>query len=150
MPKSPQSILRYLKRAALGDLRAEALKKEHWLNLVKQEMPEALAKGCLGCHQNGHVLTLIMASQPLASLMRFEAPRLLTSINRARGTTLSKVSVRVSMDHRPPAPTSPPRRSVSPEVTTHLAQCAEQSSSEEIRDALDRLRKTLESKREAP
>ena len=147
MAKSPQSVRRYLKGATLGELDAIAQKKQQWLEDVRREMPETLAKGCLGCQHNGHTLSLLVATQALASLMRFEAPRLLIAINKAHGTRLSKVSIRVSMDHRPPPAPAKPRRTVSPEVTAHLAACANGFPSEEIRDAYNRLRRTLEAKR---
>jgi hypothetical protein len=144
MSDKPEPVASLLRGSAISSVTAQLDLHRQVLGAVRQALPDFLAAHCLDCVVKGERLIVYAGSPAWTSQLRFYGPQLLPRLEQATGRRFTEIQVRNLL----PASSVPPKQSsfVPPSegVGVLLRESAETAASEEIRKALLRLVRTLE------
>lgn len=142
MPGKPEPLRTLLGSSALAPLRAQMERQERLLQAVRRGLPEFLADHCRHCVAKDDRLLIYVDSAAWGSQLRFYGPSLLAHLEQSAGYRFRDVRLRslVQTSERE----SPKRRVPAASAGAIVRESAENSTSDEIREALLRLSRTLE------
>ena len=147
MSAYPRLVSGYLNAAAMTVLQAELEKHRRLLNVVQASLPEYLAHHCRHCVQKSDKLILYVDSPGFATQIRFHSTALLTSIHDAAPHRFTEIQVRNLIPADGNAKRPDGRLRSTKKAGEHILATAENSASNDIREAMLRLGQTLERKR---
>jgi hypothetical protein len=144
MLERPHPVGQLLRSGGWAALAAELEAQARLLAVVRAALPEALAAHCRHCVPAADSLLLYVDSPASASPLRFYGPALVAAVAAATGRTFQDFRVRI---HREPSPPPRPRRpSATAEASRSVQFGADAATSDEVRNALLRLSRTLAEK----
>ena len=145
MPQRPEALKGLFKGETLGMLREQLATQEQLLIAVRRGLPEFLAPHCQHCVLKNQRLLVYVDAPDFATHVRFYAPGLRSHLERTGAARVRDIQVRNLLPASPrPHESRPARAIANPAAISALLQnAAESSQSEEIRNALLRLGRTL-------
>jgi hypothetical protein len=148
MAKSPEPLRDLFRSRRLGDLLRSAQQQNRLHQTICAGLPEPLRPCCVGSRLHEGLLTLTLSGSAAASSARFLAPQLVLSFQQQNFPELKTLKIKVRPEGAEP-PAVRPRPRATPDSTTvqHLAETAAGFEDEGLRNALDRLSRTLKRQR---
>jgi hypothetical protein len=129
----------YNKSSQLSKLSQRAQQLEHLNSILKQVMPPQFADHCHLANVNEHTLVIHTDNASYASLLRFQAPILCSTLSKHLPQIVNKLDVRVRPKNTSSLNSKPPSLSLSDDAATSLQQTADSLEEGPLKEALKRL-----------
>jgi hypothetical protein len=145
MSGKPESFKNLLRNSTLQSVQAQLEIHRQTLATVRRILPEFLGAQCVDCVVKGDRIILYTGSSAWTTQLRFYGPQLLSRLNSMSGQRFMEIQFRNRLpfsfesSRKPNPPTLPPQS-----VSDSLRESANNSSSQEIKEALLKLSKTIE------
>ena len=142
MRKYPRPLSTYLGHGPLETLAAAIAEQQRWRELVRNLLPASLVQHCVHVMRNNHALVVMVDSAAGATLLRFQAPGLLSKIQSEVDPSVTEIKVRIGRPLAGPSQSTQPKV-MRAAVVQHLEEFQKSCDDPEIREALLRLGQTL-------
>jgi hypothetical protein len=146
MAKRPQSIRQVLNAdEELRRLHQNISQQQHLANQVKDSLPGQVAQHCHVISLDGNNVRIVTDSSLWAAKIRFSEPQLLASIRRKYPHVCDlQVSTRPIAQTKPLRVARRAKAQFTAKSTQHVKNAAKSVSNEPLKQAMQRLAKTLE------
>ena len=142
MRNYPRPLSTYLGHVSLESMAVEIAEHQQWRETVKKLLPASLGQHCDHAMLRKSALVVIVGSAAGATLLRFQAPSLLSRIQSEIDPSVTEIKVRIGRPLANPTK-SPHQRVIRAAVVQHLEEYGESCEHQEIRAAVSRLSQTL-------
>lgn len=147
----PHRISDFLnQQRSLQHLLTEIRLQQQLLCLIQQKLPKKIAQHCYFATMQGPELCISVDSPVWGSQLRFASPELLGQL-RKQMPAIGSIKVRTAPIQQNKTHTTvvkAPPRDCSEDTVEHLTHCAAYTPQGELRQALQRLAKTMQSRRQ--
>ncbi len=138
----PRPLSTYLGHGSLESMAVEIAEHQHWRETLRKLLPVSLDRHCDHAMLKKSTLVVIVDSAAGATLLRFQAPSLLSRIQSEVDPSITEIKVRIGRPLANPTK-SPHQRVIRTAVVQHLEEYGESCEHQEIRAAVARLSQTL-------
>lgn len=137
-------------RSSLQHLLTEIRHQQQLLQLIQQKLPAKVAKHCYSVVTRGAQVHVLVDSPVWSNQLRFEIPQLLSQL-RQQAPSIGSIKVRTVPQRSAKIGPTPSRqafrsRHCSAGTVTHLRTCADYIEESALKNALNNLAKTLQSR----
>jgi len=147
MNRDPIPVHNLLQAEGFADMRVQLDLQARLLRIVRQALPEILRHHCLHCVPKDESLVLYADNPAWAYQLRFYGQHLRRALEDATGTNYSEIVVHNLMPSRPAELPHAHPNLPSAAMVDHIKSCAGSASCPELREAWERLGRTLEEAR---
>lgn len=150
MSAKPRQVSDFLnQRGSLQYLLTEIRHQQQLLQLIQQKLPEKIARHCHSATMQGPELCISVDSPVWNSQLRYAAPELLSQL-RQHMPGIGSIKVRtvpIQPDKTYITNKAPKQHVCSESTVAHLGSCANYINQADLKQALQRLAGTLQSRR---